>query len=488
MTAPHPASRSTSPLPAIRDFPDWVPPMLVKELRQALKTRGFVLSMVTIQLVLMAVFASGLAAAAAEKSTAFVGAIFWIALFALFLVISPTRALGDLHGERQAKTLELLAASGISGTRVALGKWLCIHFQNLLILASLLPYFVLRHSLGSLDLRAELLLLFLCIACSSVWSAGAIAASGTATLTQRVGRGLLGVQALVLFTILMNAMGSGSVTSFLSLSLNAVLVISTATIVLTVLFLRLAGDCIDSPSENAAALPRILLLLAWIPSAFLSQLHASTATTYAYLLIATFITLVVFLWFLKSDRPVQGSHLSPFHRFGPLARAIALPLLPNWAGSLWLPLLPVAGFAVAVTGHRNEMLPAVSLCAASLYLGVLLWRLFFPRIRDPRIVLILTFLLGILLASLNHSLQALPPSVGFCLLPPAALLAYLKLMPNTSSQTDWLLASSLALLVLASLCLLLAFLWLRASPVWRPRPRQESGPAPQPSSPSPLPQ
>ena len=39
----------------IADFPDWFGPMLVKELRQGLKTRGFVFSFIGLQTVLVLV-------------------------------------------------------------------------------------------------------------------------------------------------------------------------------------------------------------------------------------------------------------------------------------------------------------------------------------------------------------------------------------------------------------------------------------------------
>ena len=50
-------SADVLPAPASRgdDFPDWFGPMLVKELRQGLKTRTFVVSFITLQVVFMLV-------------------------------------------------------------------------------------------------------------------------------------------------------------------------------------------------------------------------------------------------------------------------------------------------------------------------------------------------------------------------------------------------------------------------------------------------
>src|SRR5438874_1985424 len=98
---------SESPLvPAARgDFPTWLPPMFVKELRQGLRTRGFVVVFIAFQ-ALMALLMMG---AIVGQNTAVPGArvsigntisgFFWTLLSVQLLLVTPARALGSLQLE-----------------------------------------------------------------------------------------------------------------------------------------------------------------------------------------------------------------------------------------------------------------------------------------------------------------------------------------------------------------------------------------------------
>lgn len=163
------------------DFGDWIGPMLVKELRQGLKSRAFGLSFVLLQaaLVLLITFS---VLEYRHNPDAFktqeLSAYFWLVITVMLLLITPLRAFNDLAGERKANTLELLYMSGLTSWRIALGKWSSLVFQSWLFVLALLPYAVLRYYFGSVQLAEEGLALLWMLLASALLTALGLAVSG----------------------------------------------------------------------------------------------------------------------------------------------------------------------------------------------------------------------------------------------------------------------------------------------------------------------
>lgn len=139
------------------DFPTWLPPMLVKELRQGLRTRAFVMAFVAIQglmtLILLAVlFGHRLTPGSQREAFAAITAMFFGFLSVLLLLLVPARALGSLRSEVDSRSLELLVLTRLSATRIVLGKWGSLMAQGLLLFFAMLPYGVLRYFGGGVDL------------------------------------------------------------------------------------------------------------------------------------------------------------------------------------------------------------------------------------------------------------------------------------------------------------------------------------------------
>src|SRR5687767_2409559 len=82
-----------------RDFPAWLPPMLVKEPRQGLRTRGFVGTLVGFQLVMLVLTLIALgtqnatASGARAAGSAISAGLFWAILSVQLLIVTPSRAL-----------------------------------------------------------------------------------------------------------------------------------------------------------------------------------------------------------------------------------------------------------------------------------------------------------------------------------------------------------------------------------------------------------
>ncbi len=113
--------------------------MIVKELRQGLKARAFVLSFVGLQavFVLVLIYQALLYSNSVDKFNAFstgLNGIFWTLVGIQLMVLTPFRAFTALSGERRANTLELLFMTGLTPWRFTFGKWLSLFFQAVLFL------------------------------------------------------------------------------------------------------------------------------------------------------------------------------------------------------------------------------------------------------------------------------------------------------------------------------------------------------------------
>lgn len=162
--------------PAIMDFSDRLSPMVVKELRQGLRTRlfGGVLLTLHLMLVLLTLMSGG-----AENAAVVSGWFDGIATLVL-CIIMPLRGFSAVADELKSGTLDMLALTRLSAGRIIFGKWAAIASQSLLLMLSILPYVVARFVFGGLDLFGEIEALFY------KWLAGVVIAAVIVALsTQR---------------------------------------------------------------------------------------------------------------------------------------------------------------------------------------------------------------------------------------------------------------------------------------------------------------
>ncbi len=143
------SASSLSPIPG--DFPDWLSPMAVKEIRQGLRGWLFLALFGALHLGLLLWCFTQLGA----ENAADADALFWF-LFAAGLLGISLRGLNALHSERRDRTLELLQLTRLSAWRILWGKWCAVLAQMFLFLTSMLPYGVLRYYFGSFDAEKNL--------------------------------------------------------------------------------------------------------------------------------------------------------------------------------------------------------------------------------------------------------------------------------------------------------------------------------------------
>ncbi len=343
----------------LSDFPDALSPMVVKELRQGLRTRMFAgVLLVLHALMLVITLIAGTAEDASDLDGMRLGLMGLILCFVL-----PLRGFSALAGEIQRNTMDMLVLTKLSAGRIVLGKWASLTAQSLLIAVSLLPYVVARYLYGGQDLFSEAQLLGL------LWLIGAVVTAGVVCLaTQRVF--WLRAAVVVLFGIVplwlgvvflfTSAFGGGSFSSSISASYPlasvfsdegwlAVLLVIVFAAWAVFFFLSLAATRVAPPSENLAILKRCIhggVVLALVLGSY------GTLDALQWLTVAVFVLSMATIDALTEHNPAMTSLYLPFYRRGFAGRWAAWVLTPGWMTgfvfSLLLTLLVGWRFATVV--------------------------------------------------------------------------------------------------------------------------------------------
>ena len=158
----------------LQDFPDWMPAMLVKELRQGMRATMFVTPFIAVQ------FMAALAVAFEAQSggSGGVNSAFWLVAFGVVGVIMPFRGFAALREESDGGNSSLLMLGGLSRWQIVLGKWLVQFVLSALTLLSLLPYMLVRYFFGGFEIIPNLLMTVNVLFASAGVSACIIGASG----------------------------------------------------------------------------------------------------------------------------------------------------------------------------------------------------------------------------------------------------------------------------------------------------------------------
>jgi ABC-type transport system involved in multi-copper enzyme maturation permease subunit len=363
------------------DFPGWLPPMLVKELRQGLRQRGFVGGLIAAQAVLVILFISGFATEVGDGSGArrMIDGIFWSTLFATLLIMAPLRALGALSTEMDARTMDLLLLTRLDAWRIVWGKWVSLMTQTLLLVVALLPYAVVRYFFGSVNIAQDLVTIAAMVAAGGVCTGVGLWASGM----NRIIRYLIVVGVLIF--------SFGAITSMMSpWGFRRMFGVGHSSVWETVgvfALLGWIGACVLAYSllmatrwfapvaENHAIGPRLIPLALLLPAPVLAMWNQDGAETYfAFWLIATAVVAAIEF--------AGGRELLAIHLRGRLGRVRLLgdAFLPGWpSAALWaagLAVLAVAGLAAG-----NWLFARTYPMATLSWLAVLAWAgLVFPAL------------------------------------------------------------------------------------------------------------
>lgn len=380
------------------DFPAWLAPMLVKELRQGVQSGIFFWTFLIFQAVLALVFSIQVLAGPSGSDEGTV--LFWFAAVVAVSIIVPLRGLGAVSGEQLGNGLDLLALTRLSATRIVLGKWTALVAQSAVVAVTLLPYCTLRYFFGGVDVLAELRGLGWILTAGAVVAAAAVALS-TLHLGFRVGILFLGVPAAFFGFVTIAESRSGMVapwwTWFPGWGQGWILAILA---VYTFALLEFAAARIAPPAENHAARKRIFALMlgaAWPIVGWFAIMPVAIST-----FLATGPLLVCYAIGAMLDRPSRvRTVFLPFRRAGIAGRVAAAVLTPGWASALVFLTLVAGECGVGLVGALERFAPLnvqnVLLAFATLLLAVIVYPLpvtaRLARMRSPLLVYFLVQLI-----------------------------------------------------------------------------------------------
>lgn len=436
---------ATQPSP---DFADWFSPILVKELRQGLKTRAFVSIFILVQVVMsllvglqMLSIANGAGYSTMSAYEGFFWALIWIPL----LVVMPARGLTAVSEEIKANTLDLVQLTHLSSFRIVLGKWVALVSQTILLVAAILPYAVLRYFFGEVDVVQDMNHIGAMVAGSLVLTAGAVALSSQ-HLVVRILVLVMGLPMLlsgVMGLMLRSVMGRGS-SSFINI--DATWTILFAACLYIYLFLEVAASKIAPLSENHAARKRLLALALAVSVTLLAWL-AGDDLFEAWIFIALPIMGFVILESMCERTVMLPSLYVPFARRGPLWRMAGRVLYPGWATGLVFFMMMTALMAVALYLKSKTSPPSstdqVDKLALGMWLGFtavvspVVVLLFFPRVKQPLwlyLLVQLVFVLVFTVAAIIADSPGITLDAAYQWLAPFPSSAFLALVNHDSRE------------------------------------------------------
>jgi len=173
---------TTSALPLPRDFGDHFSPILVKELRQGLRTRFFTIALLLFHSFIILLLATVTLGTPVEV----VNGVFWGIAGLMLLVVLPLRAFNALNAEAADGTLDMLTLTSISSSRILQGKWVALFSQSVLMAGSLLPYMVARYFFGGVEILREAVALLVLVLGSGIMTAALLAFSSQASVILRL--------------------------------------------------------------------------------------------------------------------------------------------------------------------------------------------------------------------------------------------------------------------------------------------------------------
>ncbi|MFT5410899.1 MAG: hypothetical protein ACI9NC_003632 [Verrucomicrobiales bacterium] len=361
------ASAKKSPLPA--EMSDRFGPMLVKELRQGLRTKIFLTAFIGFQAILLIMVLAGFASQSSGRdSGTFINGTIWTVLSLMLLVITPLRGQFAIEKEIRMGTMELLQITNLDAWRIVRGKWGALMGEAMLYLTAALPYFTLRYFLGGVNILTDLWLLALMALVSSALTAIVIGLSGFRSMLLRIGI-TLGIIFLVFWSISIvqmmrfsRSMGGGGGGFFSgSFLLHTALVITL--IVVGWCYLRLGARTIATQAENHTSNVRLMTFAGLVILLVLDHLNGGgSEDAFAFFMLGLAIYSCG-IFSAITDTSLQSSRIySPFIR-RKMTAVGRLLLYPGWgSGFFYVGLMSILMLFGTAMGEEPEIVIISVLC------------------------------------------------------------------------------------------------------------------------------
>ncbi len=457
------------PAPSLHltDFSDRLSPMLVKELRQGMRTNLLTIAFILLQAFMVLCVLIG---ASAPGDAGAVSGFFWFFVVVALLIVMPIRGFSALTSEISLNTMDLIQLTRLGAWRVTFGKWAALVAQTLLLACGILPYLVMRYFFGGVDLFLELMILFWVIVASTVLTAVTVGFSAFRSVLLRatVAIGLLivvnvGAQ---LAPVISGFPGTtGRTGGEIAWTFAAFLVSS---IYLAWFMLDLGASRIAPEADNHATRKRLAALGFGL---FTLSLPYAGVNLTACLVIAGLTWMLVSLDALTERPSVIPSILRPFATRWWL-RPFPLLLAPGWASGIFYFLFCAALYAGALHLHTGfggltlQEIQVTTSAAGAIVFPLLFIHLFFRRVTEPASIFGIYLLIQVCSATVAFliMIMAEETAVGdtaylFAPIPVTALFAAI-----VDSEDTILLAASTLLGLLAVLVTMVRGLgWYRDS-------------------------
>ena len=355
------AAPAVSEMPT--DFPDWLSPILVKEVRQGLRTRLFLVTFLVSHILLFIWTFYASIKSSSHTADSSIDTLYWVLVF-VGLIVMAASASGTIRNEKRNNTFELLQLTCQGSLSIVCGKWLSTMLQISIFLAGLMPYAVLRYFFNTLDLLADVFILVM--AFSSMMVLVSMRVFGSC-LPMWQGRAIEVFGIIMLFGLILVALDPATVVIDDKgwWMLGGVVY----SVLYTLLFLFSAASNIAMSKENFATRKRLLgLMFLLLPAAAFLFDAPQTAK------IVLFVSVIPALIFISFDAMLAspGSSLSQytvFGRCGFAGRLFALAMAPSRSAGLLISILFFAAMAVLAyysrddVGKRQESLVFIALLA-----------------------------------------------------------------------------------------------------------------------------
>jgi len=150
-------------VPMGEDFPDWINPFVVKELRQGLHSRIFVGVFVALHAFVAAAMMLGFAMAQTQDTPfQLTQTMQWVVEASCVCVLLPVGGYAAVAGELKADSLELIRVAGVSSGQIVFGKWQAQLCLATMLLISVSPYHLLQYYLNHASPLSQIAALFSC--------------------------------------------------------------------------------------------------------------------------------------------------------------------------------------------------------------------------------------------------------------------------------------------------------------------------------------
>ncbi len=441
---------------ALSDFSNHLSPMLVKELRQGLRTNLFTTSFILLQGFMVLTIFIG---AASEGAASTAGGFFWTCLMVTLLIAMPIRGFNALSSEIQNNTLDLIQLTRLSAWRITFGKWASLMSQTTLLVISILPYLAMRYFFGGIDLIQEFLILFFTFFASALLTALTVGFSPFPVLMRAFVVGATGVLAFSWVVGLSFSRTYGG-TSFFSSGITSgnwwgVGGFVLAGLYLIYFLLDFGASQIASQAENHATRKRLISLVFALAVILLLLVGVDGK------IVITLTTLVINLAWIDAitERPsIVPSVIRPFAR-SRIFPSLKYLLTPGWHTGILFLAVSTCLLLVSFFLSRSFMLSPWTMKESAMLVSMIgsitypliFIHLFFPTSRQMFGLYVLiqccTAVVTMIIAFVGDAVSSLGDILFYCLPIPSICFAALTDSAGKSHPLYFLLASSIFTLI-----------------------------------------